>query len=56
MPILKVQVDPDILKKLTERALANERPIPWEARAVLRNALGGQVRDDSGAAKQGAGA
>jgi hypothetical protein len=40
MAILKVDVDGETYARLAEQAVAERRPIPWQAEVELRRALG----------------
>jgi hypothetical protein len=39
MPTFKIALDQDTFERLTDIAIAERRPIPWQAEVVLRQAL-----------------
>jgi hypothetical protein len=40
MPTIKLDVDGEAFARLSDRAQAERRPIPWQAEVELRRALG----------------
>jgi hypothetical protein len=40
MPVVKVDVDPETYARLADQAVAERRPIVWQAEVELRRALG----------------
>jgi hypothetical protein len=40
MPIVKIDVDDETYRKLADDAVAERRPIVWQAEVALRRALG----------------
>jgi hypothetical protein len=44
MPTIKVSIDSDSFRHLSEIAVAARRPIPWQAEIMLLKAIAGAVR------------
>jgi hypothetical protein len=40
MPLMKVELDPETYARLAGQAVAERRPIVWQAEVALRRALG----------------
>ncbi len=40
MPSIKIDLDSETYARLTERAVAERRPVPWQAEVTLRRAVG----------------
>jgi hypothetical protein len=40
MPLMKVELDPETYARLADQAVAERRPIVWQAEVELRRALG----------------
>jgi hypothetical protein len=40
MPVVKVDVDAEMYARLADQAVAERRPIVWQAEVMLRRALG----------------
>jgi hypothetical protein len=40
VPTIKIDLDPDSFRRLTELAVEERRPIPWQAEVLLIRALG----------------
>jgi hypothetical protein len=47
MPTLKIDIDPDSFRRLTELAVEERRPIPWQAEVLLIRALSIPVEEHS---------
>ena len=45
MPTIKIDLDPDSFRRLTELAVEERRPIPWQAEVLLIRALAVPVED-----------
>jgi hypothetical protein len=43
LPTIKIDLDPDSFRRLTELAVKERRPIPWQAEILLLRALGAPV-------------
>ena len=43
MPILRVELDTESFRRLTELAVEERRPIPWQAEMLLLRALAAPV-------------
>jgi hypothetical protein len=39
LPTIKIDLDPDSFRRLTELAVEERRPIPWQAEVLLMRAL-----------------
>ena len=44
MPTIKVDIDPDSFRHLSELAVEERRPIPWQAEVLLIRAIAGAVK------------
>jgi len=44
MPTIKVDIDPDSFRHLSELAVENRRPIPWQAEVMLLRAIAVAVK------------
>ena len=49
MPALKLDLDQETYERLVEEAVAERRPIVWQAEVALRQAVGLPLPYDSGA-------
>lgn len=58
MPAIRIDLDPESFRRLTELAVEERRPIPWQAEILLLRALatpvegiaqGGDTRPERGA-------
>jgi hypothetical protein len=43
LPTIKIDLDPDSFRRLTELAVEERRPIPWQAEMLLLRALAAPV-------------
>lgn len=50
MPVIKIDLDNETFSRLTDLALSERRPIPWQAEILLRQSFGLPFPYDQGEA------